>query len=583
MRTLKILTSLIAMMPCYLDSAVAQSCTERLTRENATQSLFPLLSQIPNPISPNPIAPLIPLPQPLPEPPFVPASPTQPSSPELPNLPKTIIIKRFEFIGNTAFSNEVLTQVVASFIHRPITFAELLQAEAAVTQLYIEAGYINSGAVIPANQTLSPTGAIVTLQVIEGGIEEITVTVEGRLNADYVRSRLALATKTPLNQNRLLEALQLLQLNPLIQTISAELSAGSKPQLSILNIRVIEADTFNVELFADNARIPSVGSFRRGFRLNQANLLGFGDGFSGEYINTDGSNNFNLRYQIPLNSHNGTLTLSGGLTDSLIIEPPFDVLDIEGNSPYFELSFRQPVIQTPTQELALGITAARQESSTQLLGVEFPLSPGANQRGITRVSALRLFQEWTQRAPKSVFAVRSQFNIGIDAFDATVNPSPPDSRFFDWRGQGQYVRLLAPDTLLLIRSEMQFSNDPLVPLEQFALGGLYSVRGYRQDLLLTDNGFFASAEVRLPILRVEEGVLQVVPFVDFGVGWNHEDNPLPTPPFNTLLGVGLGLQWQMGDNFSARFDWGIPLTGIQSGGNTLQEQGLYFSVNYRFF
>jgi hemolysin activation/secretion protein len=111
------------------------------------------------------------------------------------------------------------------------------------------------------------------------------------------------------------------------------------------------------------------------------------------------------------------------------------------------------------------------------------------------------------------------------------------------------------------------------------------VRGYRQDLLLTDNGFLTTAEVRLPILRVArvEGVLQVVPFVDFGMAWNHSDNPIPNPDRNTLVGVGLGLQWQMGDRLTARFDWGIPLIDANSSNDTLQEQGLYFSINFSLF
>jgi hemolysin activation/secretion protein len=120
-------------------------------------------------------------------------------------------------------------------------------------------------------------------------------------------------------------------------------------------------------------------------------------------------------------------------------------------------------------------------------------------------------------------------------------------------------------------------------LEQFALGGVYSVRGYSQDALLTDNGFFASAEVRIALLRVKQGVLQAAPFLDVGVGWNHPDNPLPTPEDHTLLGIGLGMQWQMGDRFSLRLDWGIPLLGEDNGGDSLQEQGLYFSLNYRLF
>ncbi|WP_225912615.1 ShlB/FhaC/HecB family hemolysin secretion/activation protein [Nostoc flagelliforme] len=525
----------------------------------------------------------IPIPQPRPEPALELPPKTFPSSEEGLDLPESIIVRKFEFDGNTAFSDEKLTKITAQFTKRSLTFVELLEVEATITKLYTDAGYINCGAVIPAGQTLSQQGSVVKIQIIEGGLEEIAVTGTRRLNSNYIRSRLAIATARPLNQKRLLSALQLLQLDPLIQNISAELSAGSRPELSLLTVKVVEADSFNTEFFIDNGRAPSVGSLRRGVRINEGNLFGFGDGLNLEYINTDGSNAFDLRYNIPVNPRNGTITLRGGLTSTEIVEPPFDRLDIIGNSNYFELGFRQPLILSPNREFAVGLSVLRQESKSELKG--FPgvlVSPGANEQGETRISALQFFQEYQQRNSQQALAVRSQFNLGLDIFNATVNNEPPDSRFFSWRGQGQYVRLLAPQTLLVIRSDLQFSTRALVPLEQFGLGGLRSVRGYRQDILLTDNGFLASAEVQLPVLRVKNvgGVLQVVPFIDFGVGWNSSGNPDQNinSLTNTLLGLGLGLQWQMGDRLNARLDYGIPLTDIQDRGRTLQEDGIYFSI-----
>jgi hemolysin activation/secretion protein len=320
-----------------------------------TKALILILSQIPNPITPRPPEQPTPIPQPLPDAPLEIPTPKLPSSEEQPNIPGTQTIKRFEFQGNTAFSNEELAEVTKPFTGE-VTFAELLEAEAAVTNYYTNKGYINSGAVIPAGQNIQEQDGVVKMQIIEGGIEDIKVSVEGRLNPNYVRSRLAIASQTPLNRDRLLEALQLLQLDPLIQNISAELSAGSRPELSLLAVKVTEADSFNIELFTNNGRAPSVGSWRRGVRLNEGNLLGFGDRLSGEYTNTDGSNAFDGRYALPLNPRNGTLTLAGGLTDTEVVEPPFDRIDITGDSYYLELGFRQPIIQAPTQELALGLT-----------------------------------------------------------------------------------------------------------------------------------------------------------------------------------------------------------------------------------
>ncbi len=386
-----------------------------------------------------------------------------------------------------------------------------------------------------------------------------------------------------MNRYRLLEALQLLQINPLIQNLSVELSAGSRPEQSILEVKVKEADSFKTEFFADNGRTPSVGSFRRGVRFNEGNLFGIGDSFDARYTNTDGSDALDLNYTVPLNARNGTLSFAGGFTNTKVIEPPFNRLDITGDYSYIDLSYRQPIIQTPTKELALGLTVSREESQTQLSGENYQLSLGSDNKGNTRISAVRFVQEYTQRSPREVLAFRSQFSLGVGLFGATVNSKPPDSRFFSWRGQGQYVRILAPDTLLVVRSDIQATTRSLVPLEQFSLGGPLSVRGYRQDLFLTDNGFVASAEVRFPILRVEDvkGLLQIVPFVDFGVGGNTSGYANPNP--NTLAGVGLGLQWQMGNKFTARADYGFPLTDVVMGDRTLQEQGLYFTVNYSPF
>jgi len=83
----------------------------------------------------------------------------------------------------------------------------------------------------------------------------------------------------------------------------------------------------------------------------------------------------------------------------------------------------------------------------------------------------------------------------------------------------------------------------------------------------------------LPLLRVEEvqGVLQVAPFVDLGVGWNNDTENNPNPEQQTLVGLGVGLQWQM-NNLTARIDYGIPLTEDINDGDTLQEEGIYFSV-----
>ncbi|WP_442947656.1 ShlB/FhaC/HecB family hemolysin secretion/activation protein [Nostoc sp.] len=572
---------------------ITPSKAQTVNRVQLPQNNSPSLPQLPPPQDVQPPSPRTPttpsLPPQLPPPSelFQPNQPLPTPDEPLPETSQIFTVKQFEVIGNTVFSLEKLNQLLAEFINKPITFAQLLEARSKITELYINAGYVTSGAYIP-EQTL--TTGVVQIQIIEGKLEDIQITGTRRLNPNYIRSRIALGASTPLNKKRLLESLELLQLNPLIKKLSAELSAGSRTGANILAIKVTEADTFNLQTVLDNGRSPSVGSFRRELQINEANLLGFGDSISLAYSNTDGSNTIDASYSLPLNPRNGTLTFNYGTTSANVIERPFNKLDIESASQNYELTFRQPLVQTPNQEFALGITASRRETdiSSSLLEENnvplFILSPGADEEGRTRVSALRFFQEWTSRNSQEVIAARSQFSLGIGAFNATINETAPDSRFFAWQGQAQWVRLLAPDTLLLIRGDVQLASTTLLASEQFALGGINSVRGYRQDFLLADNGALASVELRLPIVRVSQwnGVLQVTPFVDVGTSWNNSSSEDKNNT-NTLASVGLGLRWLQGNNFTAAVEWGIPLVSVQTQGNTWQENGLYFFVQYNPF
>ncbi|MCC3448898.1 MAG: ShlB/FhaC/HecB family hemolysin secretion/activation protein [Microcoleus sp. PH2017_25_DOB_D_A] len=535
-----------------------------------------------------------------------PATPTATPTPEdskTDEAIEAISIANFRFVGNTVFSQETLDREITRqfleldsttnrFREGQITFAQLQQVISEVTKFYNQRGYINSFAYIPTtseepNQRLQNRGVPgeVIIKIVEGGLESIRVrrrTGRQRLNLDYVCSRLAIASQ-PLQVSRLLDALRLLELDPLIKKITAELIPGSQVHRSSLEVKFEEEQTFSVEVAIDNRRAPSVGTVRRQVQVNEANLLGRGDDLSLAYTNTDGSNAFDLSYTLPLNPNNGTIKVAAGTTANRVVEPPFEDVDLRAAARYLDITLRQPLLRTPRQEFAVGLTATRRESGTSILGEDFPLSPGADEKGRSRISALRFFQDWTVRSNEELLAFRSQFSLGLSAFNATVNSEAPDSRFLAWRGQAQWVRRLARDTFVFASSDLQLANRALLPLEQFGLGGFNSVRGYRQDLLLGDNGISASAELRFPIVGRSDrglGVVQIAPFIDAGTVWNSSRREDFDP--QTLVSVGAGLRWEMSDRLAASFYWGIPLVDVNSRQRTWQEKGLHFSVRSRF-
>lgn len=488
-----------------------------------------------------------------------------------------------EVVGSTIFDADDFADLLDQYRGRQVSFNELLQLRSAITDRYLDAGYLTSGAFIPPQTLVDDT---VIVQVIEGELEEIIVRGTQRLQPDYVRSRVGLVAQPPLNVDNLLAGLQRLQLDPLIETVSADLQAGVSQGTSLLVIDIVEADSFAVNTGLANSRSPNIGGTQVSVGVDEGNVLGIGDRITLGYKHTDGSDGVDFSYTLPVSPNDDTVRLAAGYADSQVINSAFSVLDISSDSAYYELGYRRPLIETPTQSAALGLTLSHQTSQTRL-GIDdigpFPLSPGADDNGRTRISTVRFFQEWTQRSQSHVLALRSQFNVGVDLLDANINTDAPDSRFFSWRGQGQWVKLLGkPDQLFFLRGDIQVTTDDLLSQEEFSLGGGQSVRGYRQDALRRDNGALLSAELRWPIARVPEldGLLQVTPFVDVGTVWN-DDGSSPGP--DTLAGIGFGLLWQQSNNVSARIDWGIPLVDLDTDDEGLQDSGIYFSVQYTPF
>jgi hemolysin activation/secretion protein len=539
------------------------------------------------PLTPEPIKPQQPPPLPPAVNPFK-TIPTPPVPESVLDIPGTIAVEQFEFVGNTVFSPAELNQAIAKFTKKPISFAQLVQAANQITELYVSRGYITTGAYIP-EQSLS--SGKVKIQIVEGSLAAIEVNVTGRLKESYVRDRITQKTTTPLNINQLQSALQLLQLNPLIESLNAELSAGITPGTNILTVAVNSADTFSLQAKLNNNRNLSVGTFERGIQLEEANLLGIGDRFLLAYDNTEGSNQLSGGYTLPLNTRDGSLGFNFRWGQNEIVQSSFKDFDIDIESRNYDLTWRQPLLQQATpqvsQELAVSVTAARRASDSTIMNDAEPLSPGANEDGEIRTSVVSFGQEWLQRNRRQVVSARSQFNLGVDVLGATILPEEPDSQFFSWRGQFSYLRSLGEaeqefGATMLLRSQLQLAADPLISTEQFSLGGATTVRGYPQDALLTDSGFLASAEFRLPIFYFEplDATLQVAPFIDFGTGWNNDDEETE---FNTLIGTGFGLLLQTPESFSARVDWGVPLINHEDQRSSLQENGVYLQLQYNFF
>jgi len=514
--------------------------------------------------------------------PEVPTTPQKPSDNRLGNI--RVFVHDIHVAGSTVFSDAELAEVTAPYRNRELTSEDLERVRLALTLLYVNKGYLTSGAVIP-DQDVS-LGTIV-IQMVEGKLSRVDVEGNEWFRSSYLRDRVARGVSTPLSIQPLQERIQLLQQDPRIERINAELKPGDIRGESILNVRVKDANPFRAWLEFNNYQTPVVGAERGLATVAHQNLTGHGDQFVFTYGRSSGVNPIiDTSYSLPLNAYDTTLTAYYRKNAFLVVEDPFRTLDLNVDTQIIGLALRQPVYRTVTDELSVSLVGEhlylKTTSAFDAPGLPSLFIPGSSTTGVATVSALRFLQEYTHRSPSFVFAALSRFSVGLDVLGATTNSGPlPDGQFFSWLGQAQAVKRLDDwwGVQLLGRVAAQVANDRLFPLEQMPVGGRFSVRGYRENTLVRDDAVLASFESRFPLLRFASGEdrLQFAQFVDFGHAWNAKGE---TPDPQTLASVGAGLRWMILPQERARFEiyWGQQLNHVRGGEGNLQDHGIHLQL-----
>ena len=494
-----------------------------------------------------------------------------------------VVVKKINVVGSTVFSAAELAEATAPYENREVSTEDLEELRRVLTLLYVNKGYPNSGAIIPDQAV---TDGTVTIQIIEGTLGDIRIEGTKWFRKGYLQDRLALGAAPPFNMNPLRNRMQLLLQDQRLERMNAELKPGAQPGEAVLDVQVQEANPIKAWIDLNNYQTPAVGGERASGTIMHQNLTGNGDTAMFTYGRSQGVDPLiETNYTLPINRYDTTLFFGYRRNDFQVITQPFEPLNIESKTEIFSVSLRQPVYRTLTDEVAVSLTGEYLSNKTTLLGRPFSFVLGA-QDGVSNVAAIRFGQEWTHRTDSSVIALHSRFSLGIDALQATINSGPgADGQFFSWLGQANWVERFASTGIELVnRIDLQFANDHLFPLEQFSVGGRYSVRGYRENTLIRDNAFLYSIEPRFPLWTSKEGydIVQFAPFIDVGRSWNTKD---VTPDPVTLASIGAGLRFNPSDRAYASIYWGQRLNHVPippPGGN-LQDHGVHVQIVVNVF
>src|SRR5207253_4270960 len=122
---------------------------------------------------------------------------------------------------------------------------------------------------------------------------------------------------------------------------------------------------------------------------------------------------------------------------------------------------------------------------------------------------------------RSTFARNRNNFEDITGLPAVVETFAKTNR--TWIGQAYASHQFSEhDAQAWIRATYQHTSDHLVPLDALALGGVNSVRGFRENQLLRDQGGFVNVEADAMVWSnaQRQQSLRAGAYVDEGMGWN---------------------------------------------------------------
>ena len=493
-----------------------------------------------------------------------------------------VLVRRIQIIGNTVLPEDVINAIIVPYLVRALDFNDIEELRNLLTRAYVDRGYINTGVVLP-DQTVQD--GVLIYRVIKGRLTGTDVAGTRHLSPGYVRDRLERGVGSPLNLGTVERNIQLLLQDPNIAQINAELVPDAAPGEARLRANTTESKRYALTASISNDEPPSVGSVLGELNGVVRDLSGWGDALALRYGRTAGVNEGGVSWSVPVTAVDTAVAIKWDYNGAGVISDNFSGLNISSTTITYGIAVSQPIYRTPEQALTLSIALDDRASDTFLLGQPYSFSPGYVD-GHARATIVRFSADWTDRTPESALALRSTLSRGLPIFGATDSDQQPNVHFTSWLAQAQYVHALGI-TQIVTRGDLQLTTAPLFPFEQIALGGPATLRGYPVNTLVSDNGVVFSLEDRIPVLRfplpaltVDEAVVRVAPFFDYGSGWNKSR---PTSGPSALSSVGIGVLCDIGDSLSAQIYYGHGLRRIQGLGHSLQEDGVYFRLTKSVF
>ena len=474
---------------------------------------------------------------------------------------KGVFVNSVEVAPSEILTKEEINKLVQPIVGKNVFIEDIQKVIDSINNLYAEKGFVTARAFLP-EQTVENGNIYIALT--ESKIGSITVEQNRWTKDGYITSRM------PQKEGELFDIVELekdvLDFNRYNEGVklTANLKAGEKPGTTDIELVADENFPFHIMGIMDNAGRYNTGSIRGGAMIYADSLFGHRDRMSlGSYFSRGAQSPF-FDYNFPVNKYDGRVGFMFSSTFADVKYGPLVPLKIGSNAYQYSLYYTQPIVRKP--------------------GFELKAYGGLNYKRARTFSDIAILDDWLGSTDNITSAevalmMRKDTKYGIwylnqDAYYSfPIFNSDRDNNYFKYSGSIVRLHDFSHGIIGQLRSNYQIiPGDKRIPyLDQMQTGGLATVRGYSEGMMIGKNGYFISGELMFPILPREitsPRTVEKIPFIGRyvkGAVFADTAGIFPTASEDIYGGsyfaasVGMGLRVQLPGDLSARLYWGYPL------------------------
>ena len=477
----------------------------------------------------------------------------------------TFELKKIVTDASAVLTDAELDAIIKPYEGKQVQLNDIYAIVDKINALYNDKGYVTCRAFLPP-QTI--TDGTVKLLLVEGRTGSTIVNNNKYTKTKYITNRMHLAKGEIANIKQLNKDLLLFNATNSTQ-LRIMMKAGTEPGTTDYEITAYEPMRDTWTIFEDNAGSDTSGEYRTGLFFNTKSLSGHCDALSLGTVISEGTKAANVMYSRSLGRSGTKMNLMYSTNAVEVVKGDYEDM-IKGHANSYAIGFTQPIVVNETTRTELSLDYNRQNSKTDFMpaGTRFNIVDDS-------VQDFSLGFAMTNYGTSHVFYQKHSYVRGYS--ESTPDMSAQNSQNFGfYKFNAMYQKLYKAGQMWSLRADAQWSgSEGMVSSRQFYMGGMYSVRGYKENYLGGDGGFTFSAEYAVPVINKNTSAFT---FFDYGHVYG---NGQSDDQHNVLSSVGLGIRSTINQYCSASLILGIPLQREFSA-EKVSKTRLHFIVNGQF-